>query len=481
MTTGIKIPLFVDLDGTLIYSDLLYESFLCLIRKNFVYLFIAPFWLLGGKANFKYQIARRTEVKVNLLPYNRELLVYLEEQSESGRSVILISASNEKFVEQVADYIGLFDQAIGSSESDNLKGENKLTRIRQIVGDSQFEYAGNDSSDVKIWQEASAATVVNASRKLTSDVVRQQNVVNKFPGKDHVYASFIKALRPHQWAKNLLLFLPLILSHQVDDIGRILMSLTAFVSFSFCASSVYLLNDMLDLEHDRQHPSKHKRPFASGELTIAAGLIACPLFLVMAFLLALPLPAQYLIILALYYLTTVVYSFWLKAIAIVDVLVLASLYTIRIIAGAAAISVMPTFWLLAFSMFLFMSLAIVKRFTELDNLQYMDKERAEGRGYHANDLNVLSMLGTASGFMAVLVFALYINDDETRLLYSTPQVLWFICPLLLYLMSRIWLKAHRGLLHEDPVVFAITDRASQIVTLVCGALIWASTLPWDFY
>jgi 4-hydroxybenzoate polyprenyltransferase len=288
----------------------------------------------------------------------------------------------------------------------------------------------------------------------------------------------LQAMRLHQWLKNTLLFLPLVLSHQLNDITLIAYSLLGFLSFGLCASSVYLINDMLDLDADRQHSSKHCRPFASGKLPLAYGFIAGPLLAAIAFSLAALLPVQFLIVLASYFLLTMVYNFFFKAIVLVDVLTLATLYTLRIIAGAAAVLVVPTFWLLAFSMFLFLSLAIVKRFTELEKLQSSARQHAAGRGYLAVDLTTLAMMGSSSGFMAVLVFALYINDEETRNLYATPELLWLLCPLLLYLVSRIWLIAQRGLLHEDPIVFALTDHRSQLIVLLCGLLVWAATGSW---
>lgn len=470
--------LYVDLDGTLINSDLLLESFLHLIGKNVFYLLLIPAWLLKGKANLKHQIAERVDLKIDLLPYNKELLAYLAEKKNEGRHLVLISASNRKYVKQVASYVGLFDSSIGSSENENLKGDRKLDKIRELSGQENFEYAGNEQADMAIWRQAKGAVVVNASKKLETEAAKLTDLVATISRKKDRVGFFIKALRPHQWAKNLLLFLPLILSHQLINIELLMIAFAGFVSFSFCASSVYLLNDLLDLEHDRQHKTKRLRPFAAGELPVFVGLIACPILLLLAFIIAIPLPLEFSLIVGGYLVMTLLYSFRLKAIAIVDVLVLAGLYTLRIIAGAAAISVIPSFWLLAFSMFLFMSLAIVKRFTELNNLRNTDLTEAAGRGYQAGDLDLLAMLGSASGFTSVLVFALYINDEETLLLYGTPEILWFICPLLLFIICRLWLLAHRGELHEDPVVFAITDHSSQLVTLACGVLVWAATQTW---
>ena len=470
--------LYVDLDGTLVNTDLLLESFYRLLAKNFLYLFVIPFWLLKGKANLKHQIASRVNLRIDLLPYNQKLITLLETEKNLGRRLILISASNQSLVNDVAAYTGLFDQAIGSTELENIKGAKKLEKIRQLSGDQPFDYAANAGPDLKIWAQANSAIVVNGSKALVADAGRLTQVAAVVNSDINQFSSLLRALRIHQWAKNLLLLLPLLLSHQLSNVELILLSLAGFLSFSLCASSVYLLNDLLDLEHDRQHATKRLRPFASGELSLQTGLIATPSVLILALLVAALLPWQFIVVLLAYYLLTVLYSFYLKAFAIVDVLLLACLYTIRIIAGAAAISTIPTFWLLAFSMFMFMSLAIVKRVAELDSLRDKNEHEAHGRGYKAADLESLTMLGSASGFMAVLVFALYINDEETRLLYGTPEILWFICPLLLYLVSRVWLLTNRGQLHEDPVVFFMTDHNSQVVAVLCGILVWAATGSW---
>jgi 4-hydroxybenzoate polyprenyltransferase/phosphoserine phosphatase len=470
--------LYVDLDGTLVNSDLLLESFFRLLSRNFLYLFLVPLWLLRGKAELKSRIAARVELNSDLLPYNQKLLAYLETEKRLGRRLVLISASNQILVDAVASSTGLFDQAVGSDESENLKGEKKLARILELSGGRPFDYAGNERADLKIWQQASGAIVVNGSEQLVNAAANLTNIVAAIDCERNRFSDFLKALRIHQWAKNLLLFIPLLLAHRLDNPALVLQSFIAFISFSLCASSVYLLNDLLDLEHDRQHQSKRYRPFAAGELSLLAGLLSVPLLLAVAFLLTLLLPWHFSAVLLGYFLLTLCYSFFLKAIAIVDVLILACLYTTRIIAGAAAISVIPSFWLLAFSMFLFMSLAIAKRVAELDTLRDQKQQQARGRGYHAADLESLSRLGNTSGLIAVLVFALYINAEETQVLYGTPQILWFICPLLLYLISRIWLLTNRGQLHEDPVVFFISDHNSQIVVLLSGLLLWAATGNW---
>ncbi len=478
MTSSKQSVLFVDLDGTLIHSDLLLESLLRLLGMNFFYVFLIPIWLLKGRANLKHQIASRVDLRVALLPYNHELIAFLEEEDEQGRELVLISASNQKLVSQVADHVGMFNKAIGSSATENLKGAGKLRKIQELMGEAAFAYAGDGAADLHVWTKAEQAIVVNGSASLLQRAQKLTDVAASFASKANRSRLFLSAMRPHQWLKNTLLFLPLALSHNLTSTELLQYCLLGFLSFGLCASGVYLLNDLLDLDADRQHSSKCSRPFAAGTLPLSYGFIGSPLLILSAFLIAALLPRDFIAVLAIYFALTLLYNFYLKSAVLVDVLTLAALYTLRIIGGAALISVVPTFWLLAFSMFLFLSLAIVKRYTELDKLRDSQRQKVEGRGYLAGDLQVLAMMGSSSGFMAILVFALYINDSDTRMLYATPELLWLLCPLLLYLISRIWLLANRGLLHEDPVVFAITDHRSQWVVLLCGLLVWAATASW---
>jgi len=476
--------LYVDLDGTLIQSDLLVESFLELLKKNILYLFMVPFWLLRGKATLKDRIASRVSIRADLLPYNEKLLRHLDHQKREGRRLVLISASDRRLVQSVADHLELFDDVIGSEPGHNLSGKNKLDHILSCENGEAFDYAGNSMVDLAIWQRARQALVVNTRAPVRRRLERlHSNVRGGFDGAPvgvfSTLSELVRALRPHQWLKNTLLFLPLLLIQQYDNALLLAQILLGFVCFSLCSSSVYLLNDMLDLPADRQHPSKRLRPFAAGTLSPVAGILVSPLLLVTAFAMALyGLPIYFVMVLALYYVTTLIYSFLLKKIVLVDVITLATLYTLRIIAGAAAIPVIPSFWLLAFSMFVFMSLAIVKRFTELTWLRESGIRRTEGRGYLARDLDIMAVFGSSSGFMAVLVFALYINSEDIRLQYATPEVLWFICPLLLYLLSRIWLLAWRDELDDDPVVFALRDRISQFVALSGAVLVYLAHYDW---
>lgn len=467
------VPLCVDLDGTLVRTDLLVESVLGLVKQNILYLFLLPFWLLKGKAHFKHEVARRVELDTALLPYDEPFLAYLREQHKGGRQLILATASNVKLAEAVANYLGLFEDVLASDEVTNNAGGKKLARLLALFGDGKFDYAGNAKVDISIWAHANEAVVVSPLRGVRQAAERQGNVSQVFdePHTGGVKAH-LKAMRPHQWLKNLLVFVPLATAHQADDPILLGQAALAFVAFNLCASSVYLLNDLLDLSADRQHPTKRNRPFAAGTIPIVSGLALIPVLLALSALIALWLPAEFVMVLSLYYLMTLGYSLWFKRLPLIDVLVLAGLYTIRIMAGAAAVSVIPSFWLLAFSMFLFMSLALVKRYTELLTLSNLGQDTAKGRGYNIIDLETLAYFGSSSAYMAVLVLAFYINSDAVKVLYARPEVIWLLCPLLLYLISRIWLLARRDELHEDPVMFVIQDRHSQALASLGIILLW---------
>jgi 4-hydroxybenzoate polyprenyltransferase/phosphoserine phosphatase len=475
-TTQDRLPLYVDLDGTLIHSDLLLEAFLELIRRNLLLVFLVPYWMLRGKAFLKREIARRVQLRVDLLPYNKPFLEFLREQKQSGRRLVLISASDDSLVQAVAAHLDVFDEAFGSDGVVNCSGTRKLATI--LEHDKEFCYAGDGHVDLQVWKGAGAAILIDASATLKREAAALTRVEREFDRPRRGLRPYRRALRLHQWLKNTLVFLPLALAHQINNPELIWQATLAFISFGLCASSVYVLNDLLDLTSDRQHRSKCHRSFAAGDIPLLSGLLLSPVLLVLAFAVAMPLPRAFIIILALYYFCTGLYSFVLKRMMLVDVIMLAALYTLRIISGAAAISVVPSFWLLAFSMFLFFSLAVVKRYTELDYLRQAGIAQSEGRGYYAQDLSMLAMFGGASAFMSVMVFALYINNEDTREQYMTPEILWLICPLLLYMITRIWLLTARGQIHEDPIVFALTDRVSQLVTLACGAMLWLANIDW---
>lgn len=463
------IPLCVDLDGTLIRSDLLIESALGLARRNPLNIFRFGAWLLRGKAAMKREIASRSEIDVSLLPYDDRVVDWLREQTSQRR--VLCTASDRKYAEAVAAHVRVFDEVIASDGERNLAGTSKAQALVDRYGERGFDYAGNAKPDLKVWRYARRAIVVNASHGLARAAAEVTSVDQVLPRHGGGLRTWGKALRLHQWLKNLLVFLPLLASHKLFQLDALLLSALAFISFGLCASGVYLLNDLLDLESDRNHPRKRLRPFAAGTLPLISGLMAMPALTLGALALALAVDVKFALVLFGYWLLTLAYSFRLKRIAMLDTVVLAALYTVRIIAGTVAIHVGLSFWLLAFSMFLFLSLALVKRYTELQSLAQQGRSRTDGRGYEVDDLGLIQSLGGASGYLAVLVLALYINSNASEALYRHQQVLWLLCPLLLYWVSRVWLKAHRGLMDDDPVVFALTDQVSRVVLALCAVVV----------
>jgi 4-hydroxybenzoate polyprenyltransferase/phosphoserine phosphatase len=457
------IPLCVDLDGTLISGDLLLESLLLLIKRNPLFLLLVPWWLLRGKAALKAEIAKRVSLNPAALPYNETFYQWIAEQKANGRPVWLCTASNHRLAEKVAKHLGIFDGVISSSDTENLAGKDKANQLVEKFGVHRFDYCGNHAVDLDIWRFSQAAVVVNASPHLERQAQSLTRIVFTFPRKSRLLHAAVKAVRPHQWVKNLLLFIPLAAAHQAGNVGMMMNACIAFVAFGLCASSVYLLNDMLDLEVDRQHQRKKHRPFAAGDLSLLVGFALVPVLLTAAIALALQLPHDFLLVLLFYYVLTLAYSFGLKRVVLVDTIALAGLYTIRIVAGAAAVDVPLSFWLLLFSIFLFLSLALVKRYAELDGMMRQGKMKAAGRGYFVEDLTILDSMGAASGYLCVIVLALYINSPDVEALYSHPQILWLLCVLLLYWISRVWLSAHRGTMHDDPLVFALKDPVSLVV------------------
>lgn len=466
MTQEKQAPLVVDLDGTLIRTDLLIESFMLLIKQNIFNLIKAVLWLLKGKATLKAEIARRVDIPVELLPYNHELVDYLKKEKAKGREIILATASHIRYAHSVARHVGLFNDVLASDDIRNLSGITKRTALTERYGEKQYVYAGNAAVDLKVWEHCQQAIVVG-SQRLAQRASRycpiEHHIQPQKPGPKVIF----KALRVHQWVKNALILVPLLTSHIITDPAALLLGMLAFFAFSFCASSVYFLNDLLDLNDDRRHATKRNRPFAAGTLSLVAGLVGTPLLLLLSIVICWFLPWEFALVLGVYYALTVAYSFSLKRIVMVDVITLAALYTVRIVAGAAAVSVALSFWLLSFSVFVFLSLAIVKRYTELMKLKERSVRKALGRGYQVEDLELLSSLGGASGYLSVLVLALYINSPEVKSLYQEPQLMWPVCLILLYWVSRIWIIAHRGNMDDDPIVFALKDK----ISMVCGGLI----------
>lgn len=461
--------LCVDLDGTLLRSDILYESLLALLAHNPLYLFLVPFWLLRGKAYVKRQLASRVQLPAETLPYDERVLEILRTTTQRPR--VLCTASDRLLVQPIADHLGLFEEVMASDGHTNLSGNNKGAALAERFGERGFDYMGNGRIDLKVWAHAGGAIVVNNGTALARDAARQTEVLAHLPSQNGGLLTWVKALRVYQWLKNLLVLVPLLTAHRFFDIGSIIDAGVAFLAFGLCASGVYLLNDLLDLTPDRMHPRKRRRPFAAGTLPLLHGLLVAPLITLAGFALALLCSPAFAGVLLCYYVMTLSYSLKLKRIVMIDVVMLAALYTVRIIGGAVAINSELSFWLLAFSMFVFLSLAMLKRYTELASALASGKEMAIGRGYSVADLPLVQSLGAAAGYIGVLVFALYINSPESLELYRSPKLLWLLCPILLYWISRMWIVSHRGDMHDDPIVFAAMDRSSQIVIGLCVLIV----------
>lgn len=457
--------LCVDLDGTLIRTDLLIESFLDVLRRQPWVLFLLPLWLWRGKAALKHELALRSAIDVSLLPLNPQLLEWLRAQHAAGRRLWLATASSYLLAEPLAARLGVFERVFASSEAINLSGARKLQALREATGANGFDYCGNAAVDLDIWPHARQAIVVEAGASVLRAARACSRVGRVFEARPGRWRSLLRAMRPHQWLKNLLVFVPLLAAHQWSDPLAWRDALLCFAAFSLCASSVYLLNDLFDLAADRVHPRKCRRPFASGDASALAGLLLVPVLMAAGLGVAAMLSVGTFAVTLLYMLATLAYSWRLKTLVLVDVLMLAGLYTVRVIAGAQAIAVQPSFWLLAFSMFVFLSLALVKRVAELVTLIERQREQVRGRDYRVDDLAALRSMGVSAGYLAVLVLAFYINAPEVVAHYHRPQVLWLVCPGLLYWLSRLWLKTSRGEMDDDPLVFTLRDAGSRYALL----------------
>ncbi len=466
-------PLVVDLDGTLIKTDILIETLMKYLMINPFNIFKFFILLFKGKSAIKCEIARVVNIDVSLLPYNQDVIEYIKSEKILGREVILATATNIKYAEQIASHLNIFDDVIASDSSVNLASKNKANELIKRYGEANFDYMGNSKADLNVWSKSNNAIVVNPDNGVLKKANKLGNVSTVIENRPKFFKTLLKALRVHQWAKNVLIFVPLAAAHELTNYNHVATVLVAFVMFSLCASTVYLLNDLLDLEDDRHHKTKRYRPFASGALDVRFGLLLFPSMLLSVFIVTLiVLPIEFLGVLIAYYILTLLYSFKLKRMVMVDVITLAMLYTVRIIAGGVVLGLDLTFWLLAFSMFIFLSLAMVKRYAELYEAREAGLEVTRGRGYHPSDFEIISSLGTAAGYLSVLVLSLYINETTTSAMYHHPTLIWLACPLLLYWISRTWMITHRGLMHDDPVVFAMKDRVSQIVGILFISIFW---------
>lgn len=478
-----RTPLVVDLDGTLIHTDMLHETALKVVRESPLSALRIPLWLSQGKAVVKQHLANRTDFDPAILPYNEALIDWLRAQKAAGRSLILCTASDQRIAQSIADHLQLFDDVMASDGETNLSGSHKAAALVARFGERGFDYAGNSRKDLPVWAHSRRSVVVNAPSGLVEQARACCDVEREFPqplGSPGAWLlHWVKLIRVHQWLKNLLLFVPVIAAHEFDNPQVWGTLVLAFFAFSLCASAVYITNDLLDLESDRLHPRKRFRPMARGFIPAWQGVVGVPVLLLVSVLLAWQVGAEFFRWLVVYFVLTCAYSLVLKKLALIDCLTLAMLYTLRIIAGAAAGGTDLTFWLLAESVFLFLSLAFVKRYAELTLPGQSGAARAHGRGYYTSDAPLIQTLGLTSGYIAVLVLALYLNSEGVMELYRSPVYVWAAIPFMLFWVSWMWMQANRGLMHDDPLVFAVKDKASVIsglgfaLVLVLGSRGWA--------
>jgi 4-hydroxybenzoate polyprenyltransferase len=456
-------PLCVDLDGTLVKSDTLVDSLLLLVRSRPLDALKTPLWALRGKANLKREVTTRVTLDVEHLPYNRPLLEYLMAQRGDGRKLYLATGADAGLADRIARHLNIFEGVLSSDGTTNLIGSNKLASFRsRFAGD--FDYIGNARPDLPLLSAATTPMLANPDlglrMALRASGLKPQRT---FTDRGNGLRTFIKAIRVHQWAKNALIFLPLLLAHHLQA-PVILAAAIAFVCFSLCASATYIVNDLLDIEADRQHPRKRKRAFASGNLSAGLGMAIATVFLAVSIAGAVIfLPRDFVGWLIFYLVTTLAYSLALKRIVILDVVILSALYTLRMLAGAAATKTLISPWLAAFAIFIFLSLAMVKRFSELQNVRSAGAQLSNGRGYLLNDIEQIRSFGTSSAFASVVVLSVYIGQPDVLSLYHHHDRMWLMAPLLILWLCRVWLLASRGELDEDPVVFALTDPMSLLM------------------
>lgn len=473
-------PLVVELDRALVRADMLHETVLKVLREKPWDILWIPIWLSKGKAVLKQRLVQRSHFDPKSLPYHAELLDWLRQERAGGRKLILCTGSDRSIAESIAGYLEIFDEVMACDGSTNLVGSHKARALEQRFGRTGFDYAGNSNADVAVWKLARRAVVVNASADLARKAARFCEVERTFPAEALDLAVWRRVLRVHQWLKNLLLFVPIFAAHQLTSPDTWAVLILAFFSFSLCASSVYIANDLLDLESDRLHPRKRRRPFASGRVPAWMGVALGPLVLLIGFGLGSYVGHNFLPWLAFYFVLTCAYSWGLKRLLLMDCLTLAMLYTLRIVAGAAAAGMGLSFWLLAFSVFLFLSLAFIKRYAELEVQLLRGEKRVPGRAYCTSDAPLIQTLGVTAGYASVLVLALYLDSEAVIRLYRTPEFVWGAVPVMLFWISWMWMQAHRGKMHDDPLVFALKDKVSLVAGIAFALVLGIGTVGWSW-
>ena len=467
------IPLCVDLDGTLLRSDMLLESLLAMIKERPTSALQVPLWIVKGKAYLKSQVASRVDFTSCHLPFNEDVMQYVREQ-RTTRQTVLVTGTHQSLADAVGNQLDIFDEVIGSSSEVNLTSHRKRELLQSRFGVKGFDYIGNDDDDLDVWPAARQAMVVSTpSGPITRYTQKFDRV---FKVRASSVSDYLSLLRVHQWSKNAVIAVPYFLDHRFNDAAAFLAVLLAFIAMSLLASATYIFNDMLDLQADRQNATKCKRALASGAVPIVRGVQTIALLVFLLLLITLLLPPAFNTVLLVYLITTLTYSLWLKKKAMLDVITIAALHTLRVVAGILVIQADWSFWLLGFSMFFFFSLASAKRVAELINLQQTGRQSTIGRDYQIADIPVMLASGVSTGFISIMIVALYINSEKVQTMYTNPMILWLLCPVLMYWIGRIWIFTARGQMHEDPIVFAMKDRGSVFAALVLGTILITALL-----
>ena len=465
--------LFVDLDGTLINGDSLWESFVLLIRKKPVAAVISLLSLFRGRAAFKKAVAQQIDYTPEIFHYNDDVVSFVRQEVRKGNSAVLATAADQIIANFVSNHLGCFSDIIASDGNNNLKGNHKLSAIRNYISNNSasnsFGYLGDSKSDRPIWSAATRVIVVASSTDLAQKIAGHIYVDTILKKPKASWKDYFGALRIHQWVKNTLIFVPLLLSHQFEDVEKGVMALLGFLCFGLCASATYLWNDILDLPADRRHPRKQFRPLASGKMSIRAYLAVSCLLLILSFCFSLlMLPPQATFILLGYIALTLSYSFFIKEKLLLDTMMLGLLYAYRIFYGGIVTNILVSDWLVAFSLFFFLGLALVKRYSEITAKPLNGpSNKIHGRGYYTSDREIIGVLGVSASFLSILILALYITSPTVMILYHHPQALWCVCFIMIYWVSRIWVLCHRGHMPDDPITFALRDKVSLLSGTLC--------------
>lgn len=472
-----SLPIIVDLDDTFLNSDLLVEAFIVLLKKNPFYIFPCLLWLIRGKYFLKENIFKRVEIDYTLVPVNKELKSFLELESANGRKIILATGSLQNTAYEIGKLYPVFNEIHGSIGDINLVGRKKSNFLIEKYGQGQFDYIGNSKADLEIFDSCRIAYLVNPSKSVEGKVIKTGKLKKCWRTKKSMFLASIQSIRIYQWVKNILLFVPLFTSHSYNSFDSVIKVIVAFFAFSFIASAGYVINDLMDINGDRTHTTKKNRPFASGNLSLLSGFTITCLLIIAGIYLSSLLNGTFMVILILYFFLSVGYSIHLKKIVLYDVFLLATFYTMRVISGGIVTDISLSFWLIAFSIFIFLSLAFIKRYSEIIQVTHTKNIKKNRRDYSFEDIPLLQIMGVASGFLSAIVFSLYINSPDVELLYAYPKLLWLLCLLQLFWICRVWLVTSRGEMTDDPIIFTLKDPVSYVIIFLTAIILAFSMYP----